>query len=125
MRYHIFMANMTLAQFKTQLLEMNSHLNYFPVSSHLTSVEKLPDDELVEILDRAKPAEWQRDVLTTNIDPYDMDLDAKCRYLEKLEAKHAIDKALRQHKAQAEKQQEKANGGTKRTRNGGPKLHGK
>jgi hypothetical protein len=30
----------------------------------------LPDDELVEIVDRAKRVEWQRDLLTANIDPY-------------------------------------------------------
>ena len=48
----------------------------------------IPDDELVEIVDRAKRVEWQLNFLTMNIDPYALSLEEYYRYLEKLEVKH-------------------------------------
>ena len=114
LRYHLFMADMTLLEFKQRLLEMNKFLNYFPIPDDREEVEALPQDELVEILDRAKRVEWQRDLLTANIDPYGMSLEEYCKYLEKLEVKHRIDKALRkdhQVKAKAKSMERKPDKG--------------
>jgi hypothetical protein len=68
--------------------EMNVYLTYFPVPDDLVTVQKLGDDKLVKILDQAKPIEWQRNVLTANLDPYNMSLDNYVCYLKKLEIKH-------------------------------------
>jgi hypothetical protein len=98
LRYHVFMIEMTLSDFRAELRRQNNFLRYFPIPNDRTSCESLPDDELVEIVDRAKRVEWQRDLLTANIDPYAMTLDDFYRYLEKLEVKYNIDKALRDKK---------------------------
>ncbi len=98
LRYHVFMMDMTLSDFKAELRRQNNFLKYFPVPDDREKCETLPDDELVEIVDRAKRVEWQRDLLTANIDPYALTLDEYYRYLEKLEVKHNIDKALRNDK---------------------------
>jgi hypothetical protein len=69
LRYHVFMIEMTLSDFRAELRRQNNFLRYFPIPNDRTSCESLPDDELVEIVDRAKRVEWQRDLLTANIDP--------------------------------------------------------
>ena len=98
LRYHVFMMDMSLADFKAELRRQNNFLKYFPVPDDREKCDILPDDELVEIVDRAKRVEWQRDLLTANIDPYALSLEEYYRYLEKLEVKHNIDKALREDK---------------------------
>jgi hypothetical protein len=90
---------MTLSDFRAELRRQNNFLKYFPIPNEGEGAcESLQDDELVEIVDRAKRVEWQRDLLTANIDPYALTLDEYYRYLEKLEVKHNIDKALRHDK---------------------------
>ena len=49
------MQDMPLATFNTELVKHNNYLRYFPIPSDRESVESLPDDELVEIVD----IEWQ------------------------------------------------------------------
>lgn len=98
LRYHVFMMDMSLADFKAELRRQNNFLKYFPVPDDRETCEMLPGDELVDIVDRAKRVEWQRDLLTANIDPYALSLGEYYRYLEKLEVKHNIDKALREDK---------------------------
>ena len=98
LRYHVFMMDMSLNDFKAELRRQNNFLRYFPVPDDREKCEVLPDDELVEIVDRAKRVEWQRDLLTANIDPYALTLEEYYRYLEKLEVKHNIDQALRDDK---------------------------
>ena len=95
LRYHVFMMEMSLADFRAELLRQNNMLQYFPVPDDRTKCDIFEDDELVEILDRAKRVEWQRDLLTANIDPYSMSLDQYYKYLEKLEAKYERDNHLR------------------------------
>ena len=92
------MMDMSLADFRAELRRQNNFLRYFPVPPDREECEALPDDELVEIVDRAKRVEWQRDLLTANIDPYALTLEEYYRYLEKLEVKHNIDRALREDK---------------------------
>ena len=79
----------------------------------------LDEDEIVEIIDRGKRIEWQRDVLTANIDPYGMTLDEYCKYLEKLEVKHCLDKALRASQKGREEKEKKKSGSAKRGKSGG------
>ena len=98
LRYHVFMIDMSLSDFRAELRRQNNFLKYFPIPNEGVACESLSDDELVEIVDRAKRVEWQRDLLTANIDPYALSLDDYYRYLEKLEVKHNIDKALREDK---------------------------
>jgi hypothetical protein len=76
-------------------LRQNTYLRYFPIPADRDEVKSLPDDELLEIVDRAKRVEWQRDLLSANIDPYSMTLSQYYEYLEKLETKHEMDKILR------------------------------
>ena len=96
LRYHIFMMDMTLNDFRTELRRQNNFLRYFPIPDDRESCEMIPDDELVDIVDRAKRIEWQRDLLTANIDPYTLTLEEYYRYLEKLEVKHTLDQTLRE-----------------------------
>jgi hypothetical protein len=98
LRYHVFMMDMSLSDFKAELCRQNNSLKYFPVPDDCEYCKVLPDDDLVEILDQAKRVEWQRDLLTANIDPYALSLEEYYCYLEKLEAKHNMDKALREDK---------------------------
>ena len=98
LRYHLFMLEMPLADFRAELRRQNNFLRYFPIPTDRDKCEMIPDDELVDIVDRAKKVEWQRDLLTANIDPYTMTLDEYYRYLEKLEMKHQINQSLRDDK---------------------------
>ena len=93
LRYHVFMMDMPFKDFKAELIRQNQYLRYFPQMN--AEIEVLSEDELVEIIDRAKRVEWQRDLLTANIDPYGMSLDEYSAYLEKLEVKHKIDNEMR------------------------------
>ena len=95
LRYHLFMMEMKFRDFKTELLRQNNYLRYFPIPDDRESCDPLPEDEIVEIIDRAKRIEWQRDLLSANIDPYSMSLDQYSQYLEKLEVKHEMDRAMR------------------------------
>ena len=54
----------------------------------------LNESELLEILDRAKPHEYQLDILASNYDPYSKSYQEFVEYLERLEVKAAIQKRL-------------------------------
>ena len=69
LRYHVKFGNMTVAEFRRRLIEQNEFLKYFPAPAG-KSVSKLTEEELVEIVDRAKPVEYHCDVLANNYDPY-------------------------------------------------------
>ena len=94
MRYHLTIKDMSVGQFKRRLLEMNKYLKYFPAPSGRTATSALSETELVEIIDRAKPAEYQMDILASNYDPYSKTLEEYVEYLERLETKKAIAHAL-------------------------------
>ena len=94
LRYHVKFGNMTVAEFKRRLVEQNEFLKYFPTPAGKKSVSKLTEEELVEIIDRAKPVEYHCDVLANNYDPYQKTLQEYTEYLERLEVKHHIQKAM-------------------------------
>ena len=60
----------------------------------LGQVTSLEDDELLEIIDRAKPMEYQQALLAANYDPYSQSVNDYITYLERLEASAKIAKAL-------------------------------
>ena len=103
LRYAVFMMEMPLDDFRAELSRQNNMLRYFPIPNDRIQCDTFDDDELVEIVDRAKRVEWQRDLLTANIDPYSMTLDEYYEYLEKLEAKYEMDFQLRHGKKEKEK----------------------
>jgi len=94
LRYHVRFGNMTVAEFKRRLVEQNEFLKYFPPPSGKYAVSQLTEEELVEIIDRAKPVEYHCDVLANNYDPYQKTLQEYTEYLERLETKHNIQKAM-------------------------------
>jgi hypothetical protein len=110
LRYHVFMLDMNYKEFKEELLRQNTYLRYFPIPPDRETCEPFDDDELVEIVDRAKRIEWQRDLLTANLDPYSMTLDEYSQYLEKLEVKYNMDKEMRREFDKKRKHQDGDNG---------------
>ena len=94
MRYHLFFNEDNFQGFLHRLKELNKYLKYFPVPTGRTTVTSLQDDELVEILDRAKPIKYQQALLTANYDPYSKTLEQYAQYLERLEASAKIEAAL-------------------------------
>jgi len=129
LRYHAKFGNMTVSEFKQRLVEQNEFLKYFPPPNGKNAVSKLTEEELVEILDRAKPVEYHCDVLSNNYDPYQKTLQEYTEYLERLETKHNIQKAMakRNNQQQADDDDDeggktsknKKNSNKKRKRGGG------
>ena len=102
LRYGLKLKDMTLQKFKSRLQELNSFLRYFPLPEGMEGSPVLSEDELLEIVDRAKPDVWQRNLYTANIDPYGMSLNEYCLYLEKLEAKGNLDRQMHKDKQKKE-----------------------
>ena len=90
MRYNLSMKDMPVGAFKRRLMEMNRYLKYFPPPPGRIATSVLSETELVEIMDRAKPPEYQMDILASNYDPYSKTLQEYVEYLERLEVKKAI-----------------------------------
>ena len=89
MRYQLRLGNLGIKAFVARLLELNNYLAYFPAGDRSSM---LPDDELIEIIDRAKPIEWHLAMLTANIDPSSMSLQEVVEYFERLEIMEKIRK---------------------------------
>ena len=111
MRYHLKFNNMTVNEFKQRLLEMNEYLKFFPVPKGKNGVSTLTEEELVEIMDHAKPVEYQLDILTADYDPYSKSLQEFVEYLERLETKATLRKSL-----EVKTNDEDSNGDNKRKR---------
>ena len=72
----------------TRLMELNKYFPHFPVdewNDGLVMQTSLPDDEINDILDRAKPIEWQLTMLKSNLDVQNMSWEQIMEYYEKLE----------------------------------------
>lgn len=126
LRYHVKFGNMTVAEFRRRLIEQNEFLKYFPAPAG-KSVSKLTEEELVEIVDRAKPVEYHCDVLANNYDPYQKTLQEYTEYLERLEVKHNIQKAMAKRDNQQVQNDGDESGGRKnrkRKHKNGGKRHG-
>ena len=107
MRYHLWFSEGQFKDFKSRLIELNRYLKFFPVPENKKTVASLPDDELIEILDKAKPVQYQQALLTSNYDPYSKSMEEYSQYIERLEASAKIEKALSKNDAQAKKSAKK------------------
>ena len=54
MGYGLFFMEGQYKEFKTQLIELNRYLKYFPIPEDKQPVTSLPEDEILEIIDNAK-----------------------------------------------------------------------
>ena len=94
MHCHLFFLERNIKKFKERLQELNRHLKHFPVPQGRTAVVSLAEDELLEIIDRAKPLQCQQALLLANCDPHSKSLNEYSQHLERLEASAKIEKAL-------------------------------
>jgi hypothetical protein len=78
--------------FATRLRQLNNYLPYFPREEGKAQPSKLSDDDLIQILNQAKPEEWQSVILGANIELYKkFDFQGTVDYLEKLEVRQALE----------------------------------
>jgi hypothetical protein len=84
MRYQLRLCNGGIKAFVDRLIEVNNYLTHFPTGNGVPA--KLPNKELIEIIDRAKPLAWHVAMLTANIEPSTMSLlQEVTEYFERLE----------------------------------------
>ena len=65
--------------------QLNKYLKYFPVPPQKEKAASLTDNDLIEIIDNAKPFEYNEAMLKNNYDPYDKNLEEFSQYMERLE----------------------------------------
>ena len=96
MRNCLVLGGETVRAWGKRLIELNKYFPYFPVDETEDGLDKshqgLPDDELNDILDRAKPINWHITMLESNLEVQDMSWDDILDYYEKLEMSDAIKK---------------------------------
>jgi hypothetical protein len=85
MQHYLKLGSHTVCNFATRLRELNNYLPYFPREKGKPKPSKLSDDDLVFILNQAKPEEWQAVILGANIKLYQFDFHGTNDYFEKLE----------------------------------------
>jgi hypothetical protein len=73
--------NTTVQQFVERGNELDRYLLFFPEECPTP----LTQDEIIEILDRAKPPSWHEAVVSANIDVFEMDFDSAISYFRRLE----------------------------------------
>ena len=66
MRYNLYFSIAEAWSFKKQLKQLNQHLKYFPIPTCRDMVEPLLDDQLLEIIEIAKPIEYQETLRKSN-----------------------------------------------------------
>lgn len=69
MRNYLRFKNMNPEKFAERLVKMNDYLAYFPVANINNPPTKLSWDELVDIIDYAKPVEWHIEMLSQGKKP--------------------------------------------------------
>ena len=84
MRYQLCFNTTNFEAFFHRLKQLNKYLKYFPAPQNST-VTSLEDNDLIEIIDNAKPLEYNQAMLQNDYDPYDKSLDEFASYLERLE----------------------------------------
>jgi hypothetical protein len=73
--------NITVQQFVERLNELNHYLLFFPEECSTP----LTQDEIIEILDQAKPPNWHEAMVSANIDIFKMDCKLAISYFIRLE----------------------------------------
>jgi hypothetical protein len=91
MQHYLKLGNYTIRIFAMRLRELNNYLPYFPQEKGKPELCKPSDDDLVFILNQAKPEEWQAVVLGANIELYQLDFQGTVDYFEKLEVQQALE----------------------------------
>ena len=86
MRYQLYFTTTNFTPFLHRLKQLNKYLKYFPVPPQKEGMlHPLTEDDLIEIIDNAKPIEYNQSMLQNNYDPYDKTLEEFSQYLERLE----------------------------------------
>ena len=85
MRYQLYFTTSNFSSFLHRLKQLNKYLKYFPIPPQNEHVHPLSDNELMEIIDNAKPLEYNQYMLQSNYDPYNKSLEEFCQYLASLE----------------------------------------
>ncbi|KAI2503691.1 hypothetical protein MHU86_10751 [Fragilaria crotonensis] len=91
MQHYLRLGSHTVRNFATRLRELNNYLPYFPREEGKAEPSKLSDDDLIQILNQAKPEEWQAVILGANIELYKFDFQGTVDYFEKLELRQALE----------------------------------
>jgi hypothetical protein len=81
----------TVRNFATRLRKFNFYSPYFPREEGKAEPSKLSDDNLIQILNQAKPEEWQSVILGANIELYKFDFQGNVDFFEKLEVRQALE----------------------------------
>lgn len=108
MKRYLRIGNNTVREFAARLRELNNYLPYFPKENGKPPPESLSDDELIEILNQAKPEEWQAAILGANIEVFDFNFQQTIDYFEKLEVKQKLEKVSRKEKSFLTKNSDKS-----------------
>ncbi len=91
MQHYLRLGGHTVRNFATRLRELNNYLPYFPREEGKAEPSKLSDDNLIQILNQAKPEEWQSVILGANIELYKFAFQGTVDYFEKLELRQALE----------------------------------
>ena len=87
MQHYLKLGSHMVRNFATRLRELNNYLPYFvPREKGKPEPCKLLDDELVFILNQAKPEEWQAVILGANIELYKFNFKALLIILKNLKS---------------------------------------
>lgn len=94
LRHEVKMSDYTydLRTFAARLRRLNDYLAYFPKRPNGNPSTKLPEDELVAIMNHAKPDDWTMAALASNIDPDTMMWDNLVEYFLQLELRSQLQK---------------------------------
>ena len=96
MRYYLSTEGYSIREFANRLKLLNSYLPYFPPkNSTAGKVSKLDEDELVEIIIRAKPRTMAIAMMKANIDAYKLSWEELINYLERLELTMELEKTTK------------------------------
>ena len=75
--------DVTIRNFRTRLLELNSYLTEFPGTGG--DAQKLDDDDLKELMEFAIPNTWQKAMVLQGFNPVDKTIDDFVEFCERLE----------------------------------------
>ena len=76
---------MTTQDYVARISEMNSYLPLFPPVATRTAPEKLPDDEIVNLLEFEVPNSWQKAMILQDFDPLQKTVREFIQFCKKLE----------------------------------------
>ena len=81
MRHQLYFTTSNFSSFLHRLKQLNKYLKYFPIPPQQEHVHTISDKELVEIIDNAKPLEYNQYMLQNNYDLYENTLQEFCQHI--------------------------------------------